>query len=202
MNAANCFPRIPEDSADHDDLALMADVVQRRSVALGALYSRYRALLSHAALQIVGNPMDAEEVVQDVFVQLWIRPTRYREAEGKLIGWLLTLSRRRAIDCLRRRGAYSRARQRYEDRNFQTLHECQSGTDVTTTNDLRSFLTRLISQLPPAQKVVVEHAYFRGMSQREIASAMKLPLGTVKTRIELGVRKLAQAVRPWRGQVG
>lgn len=196
-------PSLETDGAS-GDYTLMENLAQHQPEALAELHARYHELLRNVVLQIVHDNADAEDVLQEVFLQLWIRPQTYRAAKGKPLGWLLTLSRRRAIDCLRRRNTYRRVTERFNlahQNPYELAHHDHSVERKAYRNDLREYLSGLMAHLPPAQKAAVEHAFFREMSQRQIASAMHLPLGTVKTRMELGLRKLANVAVPRRAQI-
>jgi RNA polymerase sigma-70 factor (ECF subfamily) len=135
---------------------------------------------------------------------LWTKPETYCAEKGKPFGWLITLARRRAIDCLRRRQAYTRATDRFEIFHRQPPAQVRTAApaeQMAFRNDLRVYLQGLMGLLPPAQKTVLEQGFFGGMSQREIARTMRVPLGTIKTRMELGVKKLAHMVGPTRERV-
>jgi RNA polymerase sigma-70 factor (ECF subfamily) len=197
-------PTLDYDGAGNDDYLLMERLTLHQQDALSTLHARYCSVLRHFVLQIVHDDADAEDVVQDVFVQIWSRPEMYCAAKGKPFGWLLTLSRRRAIDCLRRRNAYRRAAERFEVAHQRSPVHAGAESSVrreACRDDLRDYLKKLISQLPPAQQVIVEHGFFHGMSQRQIAAFMGLPLGTVKTRMELGLKKLSHAAVPGRDRI-
>lgn len=186
------------------DYALMQNIALHQPEALARLHSRYHELLHYTVMQIVHDDADADEVVQDVFTQLWTRPETYCAAKGKPLCWMLTLSRRRAIDCVRRRNTYRRAGERFELDSRHRFGQAQKelSTDrLASRDDLREYLTTLLDQLPPAQKVVLEKGFFHHMSQRQIAVALDAPLGTIKTRMELGLRKLAQLAAPCREKV-
>lgn len=176
------------------DELLMQGLARRETGALARLYERYHGLLHSVAMNVVHDSPDAEEVLQDVFLHIWNRADAYLVEKGKPLGWLIMLTRRRAIDRLRQQTSYRRATLRFET---QALHENvdrvhYGGVDQKAClDDLRSLLKQQLDRLPPAQKQAVELTFFEGMSQREIASATQLPLGTVKTRIELGLRKLS-----------
>jgi RNA polymerase sigma-70 factor (ECF subfamily) len=175
------------------DEMLMGALVGGEAGALEQLYDRYGGLLRTVAMNVVHNPLDAEEILQDVFLHVWSRADAYRSEKGKVPGWLVMLARRRAIDRLRQQSSYSRATSRFEiesQENEALMHRAEIGRQVCL-DDLRALLKQQLQRLPPAQKQAVEMTYFEGMSQREIASATSWPLGTVKTRIELGLRKLA-----------
>jgi RNA polymerase sigma factor, sigma-70 family len=121
---------------------------------------------------------------------------------GKPLGWIVTIARRRAIDRLRRRQAYSRARERYgkqlEQQPKNSRHEAY---DPFVRSDLRHFLENCMRTLPRFQREAVELAFFKGMSHSEIAAATHAPLGTVKTRLELGLQKLSNAISPLRHKI-
>jgi RNA polymerase sigma-70 factor (ECF subfamily) len=117
----------------------------------------------------------------------------------------VTLARRRAIDRLRRKQAYCRAKERYQEHiNEQPAGgpvETHSSGDEISRSDLRHFLHRRLGVLPKHQREALELAFFAGMSHREIAAVTRAPLGTVKTRLELGLQKLTQALRPIRHKI-
>lgn len=188
---------ILEANESNDDEVLMRDLIDHQPDALRQLYDRYYTVLRSIVLRVVHDQADADDVLQDVFLQLWMRAENYSPEKGKPLGWLITLARRRAIDRLRQRLAYRRATERFEVQYTQAHHEL-NGVRVSERTayggDIRAYLENLIRRLPPAQKEVLERAFFDGMSQREIAAAMQLPLGTVKTRIELGLRKLSNVM--------
>ena len=200
-----------EKEASHDavevitDEALLAEIANNHSSrALEQLYRRHRGMLRGVVLRIVRDEAEAEDVLQDVFIQVWKQGSHYSVAKGQVIGWLIVLARRRSLDRLRQRSAYQRATDRFEAEHERHVEEgldrCHVEQDVCS-NDLRGLMFSLISHLPPAQQQVVLLTYFEDMSQREIAAHLGLPLGTVKTRIELGVRKLGSALAPLRSKV-
>ena len=185
------------------DEALMAGLVQRKSQSLSLLYERYAGVLKGVVLRVVHDDAEADDVLQEIFLQAWWRAGTYSREKGKPLGWLVTLARRRAIDRMRQRSAYRRATDRYECECSQP-HEEQERTcldDEVFHHELRDLLRRQLNALPPFQRQAIDLAFFKGMSQREIAASTHLPLGTVKTRIELGMRKLADAVRADREKI-
>jgi len=177
------------------DYTLMEDIARQQPEALAELHHRYRDYLHYMVMQIVHDDSDADEVVQDVFTQLWIRPDTYCANKGKPLGWMITLSRRRAIDCVRRRQTYQRASERFQHAALSPYRIAQNelaADRLACRDDLREFLLTLMTKLPPSQQMVLEKGFFCHMSQRQIAAAMGAPLGTIKTRMELGLRKLSQ----------
>lgn len=176
-----------------EDEALMGAVTKRETPALNRLYERYHGLLHSVAMGVVHHSPDAEEVVQDVFLHIWNRADTYMAEKGKPLGWLMMLTRRRAIDRLRSQSSYRRATTRFETEYLLENDDRvpQGNIDRQATGDLRALLKQQLNRLPPVQKQAVELTFFEGMSQRQVASATRSPLGTVKTRIELGLRKLS-----------
>lgn len=184
------------------DEALMKAVSCRRYDALAELYDRHGKRLRATIDGVVHEEADADDVLQEIFIQIWEEAARYSPKAGKPLGWMVTIARRRAIDRLRRRQAYSRARERYQTRvTSETLNSTRQADEVFMLNDLRHFLKKCMRVLPRLQREAVELAFFKGLSHREIAAATHAPLGTVKTRLELGLQKLTNAVRPLRHKV-
>ena len=184
------------------DEALMKAVSHRRHDALAELFDRHGKRLRATIDGVVHEQAEADDVLQEIFIQIWEEAGRYSPKAGKPLGWMVTIARRRAIDRLRRRQAYSRVRERYQKR---ITHEPSGSTrradEVFVLNDLRHFLTNCMRVLPRLQREAVELAFFKGLSHREIATVTNAPLGTVKTRLELGLQKLTHAVRPLRHKV-
>lgn len=203
------FPEIlPQfDGADGSficDETLMQEITARRQQALKELYSRYARSLRALIGSVVHEESEADDVLQESFLQIWREAHNYSPKAGKPLGWVITIARRRAIDRVRRRDSYRRAKQRFEEEvKPQTPVARLGGTTDTevTQSDLRRFLGRQMRTLPRVQREAVELAYFSGLSQREIAATTKTPLGTVKTRLQLGLRKLTQGVRPLRHKI-
>jgi RNA polymerase sigma-70 factor, ECF subfamily len=202
------FPEIiPQlDGADGSllcDEMLMQEITQRRQQALKELYSRYARSLRALIGSVVHEESEADDVLQESFLQIWREAHHYSPKAGKPLGWVITIARRRAIDRVRRRDSYRRAKQRFEDEiKPQTQIPRTGRTDSEVTqSDLRNFLGKQLQTLPPVQREAVELAYFGGLSQREIAATTNTPLGTVKTRLQLGLRKLTQCIRPLRSKI-
>jgi RNA polymerase sigma-70 factor (ECF subfamily) len=183
------------------DEVLMKDISRRHHEALTELYGRHRKRLRATIDGVVHEEAEADDVLQEIFLQVWEEAARYSPKAGKPLGWMVTIARRRAIDRLRRRQAYSRARERYEKRVMQEQTPRRDAAEIFVLSDLRHFLKKSIRALPQFQREAVELAFFKGLSHREIAAATHAPLGTVKTRLELGLQKLTHALRPLRHKV-
>lgn len=186
-----------ENEAGFGDEALMDELAHHDARALEELYVRHRPVLRGVVLRVVNDELDADDVLQEVFVQLWTRPAYYSAEKGKPLGWLITLARRRAIDRLRQRAAYRRATDRFEVEVAQPVHSVQDRQALEGAafqGDVKELVGAALLRLPEKQREVVELAFFGGLSHRQIATSMELPLGTVKTRIELGLRKLSSVL--------
>ncbi len=177
------------------DEELMAAIQQQNAVALETLMNRYRRLLKSAIMRTVNDDAAAEDVLQDCFLELWRQADHYSPAKGRPLAWLMTLGKRRAIDYLRRSMAYSRAKDRMETSlqvNATSTHDSASDCEQA---DMGRVIGEHLTLLPEAQQQVIVLAFLQGMSQREVAEATHTPLGTVKTRMELGLKKLRQTFR-------
>ena len=177
------------------DEILMSLVKQGEETALATLLHRHTPLLRTIISRVINNDADTEDTVQEVFCEVWRQAAHYSEEKGKALGWIVTLARRRAIDKLRKKQAYHRAEERLlaetESNPIGDTHDVeQSASDA----DRAEILNRVISTLPDAQQEALKFAFYRGMSQREIAAHTGIPLGTIKTRLELAVRKVRTAV--------
>ena len=175
------------------DAELLRRIADRRQDALAALYDRFSPLLLAVTRRILGNGADAEEVVQEAFLQVWAQAGRYDPRRSSVPTWLVLIARSRAIDLLRSRGVRERAvtAATAEAR----ADESPEGPRSVWYEERRTRLAAALEGLPAEQRQVVQQAFFLGMSQREIAEATGLPLGTVKTRTLLAMRKLRESLR-------
>jgi RNA polymerase sigma-70 factor (ECF subfamily) len=169
----------------HASKALISRIAEGDHEALGEFYDRYASMANGLALRILRNTSDAEEVVQEVFVQAWRQADRYDPTRGTPEAWISTLARTRALDKLRRRTS------RRED-----PPEAAPGTTATPPNVEVLAVRRALSGLSAAQRTVLELAYYDGLTQSEIAQRLGEPLGTVKTRIRTAMIRLREALAP------
>jgi len=185
------------------DESLMQSIVERQSSAINSLYERYGKTLKKVIYQVLQDEAEADDVLQESILQVWREATSYSSALGKPLGWLVTIARRRAIDRVRRRAAYSRAKDRFETYvETEPRSWLQSCTQEDNAgSDIRNFLEREMSRLPAFQSEALKLSFFNGLSHREIAAHTSTPLGTVKTRLELGLRKLSSSVRAQRNKI-
>ncbi len=190
------------ETAAASDEELMQGVSLGDPKALEALYDRHCGILKAVIVRIVHDEAEADDLIQEVFLQIWNRAGRFSPEKGNALSWIVMVTRRRAIDRLRQRQAYGRARDRLEFDRLSHSNPANNGDVVEITqSDLRTLLRQKMLALPPAQIQVIEMAFFQGLSQREIARRIDAPLGTVKTRIELALKKLHDAVRDIRDEL-
>lgn len=173
------------------DETLIRLIAQVQENALGELYDRYSRLVYSVALGILGDPGRAEEVTQDVFERVWEKAMTYSPDEGRVVNWLASIARHRAIDLFR----HARSHRENLEISWQEA-EAIVLTDGNNTEweaylEQRQEIIRLaVAQLPPDQRQALGMAFFLGYSHQEIAEILHEPLGTVKTRIRLAMQKL------------
>jgi RNA polymerase sigma-70 factor (ECF subfamily) len=184
-------------SSGETDRALIARVEARDADALAALYDMYAARLLGLAARILGDTGEAEEVLQEVFLFVWRAAATFDPARGSVLAWLLVATRSRAIDRLRTRRPAARAGLTRVDR----VPDKPDPRDVeadSATREWETLCRAAIAELPPEQRLALELAYFEGLTHQEISQKTSTPLGTVKTRVRLGLMKLKDRIRPYR----
>jgi len=162
--------------------------------ALAELYDRYARTVYSLALRIVGEQADAEDVVQEVFSQAWTQAPRYDAGRGAVAAWLLTMTRSRAIDRVRARRARPDSDPADEVQLSRLVDPAEPHDVSLLTGEQVSRLRLAMARLPLLQRVAIELAYFEGLTQSEIAARLDEPLGTVKTRVRLGLLKLRESL--------
>jgi RNA polymerase sigma-70 factor (ECF subfamily) len=178
------------DSDPRADALILERMVARDARAVGDLYDRYHRLLFGLIVRILKDRSEAEEVLQEVFVQAWTRADSYDVALGSPAGWLVRIARNRAIDRLRANAARTRA---LDAAPFPPPVE--SPEAHAAQSEQQRTVARALGGLPHDQRELIEHAYFLGLTQTELAARFRLPLGTVKTRIRTGMLALRQQLQ-------
>lgn len=181
-----------------DDAQLLGRIARRDKAAFSELYDRYAGVLYSTVVRILNSPDEAEDVLQDVFLQIWDKAPRYDPALGKPFNWAMTMTRNKAIDrlrALRRRYIFigeitSEAEEQSPD------VRSASGPDDVFNPDQAALVRSAVATLPLEQRQAIEMAFLGGMTQNEIAESLRQPLGTIKARIRRGMLKLRQSLRP------
>jgi RNA polymerase sigma-70 factor, ECF subfamily len=182
------------DAREQDWAALIKRVAGGDEYALSSLYDRSSRLIFGLLLRILGDPALAEEVLLDVYMQVWRQAGKYDPSRGKTLAWLVIIARSRAIDRLRST--------RQEEMRKESLDATDYGArlatafqDPTTAPEMQRIVRTALDTLPPEQREVIEMAYYLGLSHSEIAASLGQPLGTVKTRTRLGMMKLREQLK-------
>jgi len=170
----------------------MALLMRGEIVALEQLYDRYALLVFSVGVRVLQDRQLAEDVTQEVFLRLWRRPEAYDPARGRLLSWLMSVTRNRAIDELRRRVRRDLSEEPGDPQVWLMRTEAPHEDPLIAAHlaELRAVVRRAMADLPPPQRDVIELAYFGGLTQTEIAERTGTPLGTVKTRVRLAMQKL------------
>jgi len=182
-------------SSQHKLGSLVLRVAERDQLAMTALYDASYRIVFGLLLRILNEPSIAEEVLLDVYMQVWRQADSYDEGRGSPLAWMLTIARSRAIDRLRS------SRQESSKRDlFDSLEDrARSDVDLEAAAEIAEMQAKVraaLSDLPIEQREVIELAYFNGLSHSEIALQLNQPLGTVKTRTRLGMMKLRTTLNP------
>jgi RNA polymerase sigma-70 factor (ECF subfamily) len=177
---------------------LLTAIAAGDTVAVAELYDRHGSVLYALLLKILGDRSDAQEILQESFVQAWRRAADFDPRRGSEIAWLVSLARNRAIDRLRSRNLRA-VREEEAGREIpidrQSVDTSEGAERQAILGELRERMRAALSELPEAQREVIELAYFQGMSQSEISGKLGEPLGTVKTRTQLAMKKLRERLK-------
>ncbi len=181
------------------DQELIDQVKNRNRAAFKEVYCRFSQVTYNLALRILRDKEDAEEVVQEIFLQVWNKAYTYDPDRGAVSTWLLNIARSRAIDKLRTLG--------YRDKNIEIDEEkMNSNVDLSRTieerEESKNIIKQAIHSLPDNQRIAIELVYFDGLTHMEAAEKLNEPVGTIKTRIRLGVLKLKDKIMPYIEDLG
>jgi len=180
-------------ASTEDDLALIAAIARGDEMAASRLYDRHSAVMYGLALRMVGDATDAEDVVLDAFSQAWREAPRYDNSRGAVVGWLTMITRTRALDLIRARGRRAKLTQTVALQHDEpaAMGEGFPSPDQSLEDvDRAGAVASALQVLPEAQRRAIELAFFEGLTHPEVAERLREPLGTVKTRIRLGMQKL------------
>jgi RNA polymerase sigma-70 factor (ECF subfamily) len=183
----------PEPDDRSVELDLLARITKRERAAFEELYIRYSNILYATAMKFLKEDADAQDVVQDVFIQIWDKAKLYDPAKGKPLTWALTMTRNRSIDRIRAIQRRTRLRDDFEKETVADesagIREALSGVDASERTQI---LRDAVARLSPEQRKVIDLAFFGGLTQSEIADRLGEPLGTVKARARRGLMKLKE----------
>ena len=180
---------------DARDASLLDAVARGDERAFAEVYDRYASILFGLLLRILHSRAEAEDVLQEVFLQVWQQARAFDAARGRPFTWLVTLARSRAIDRLRAVESRDRAALRSAEEGAAAAETTETADDAAARSEQGEIVRRALAELPAEQRQALLLAYLGGMSQSEIAAAEGLPLGTVKTRTRAGLKKLSELLR-------
>jgi RNA polymerase sigma-70 factor (ECF subfamily) len=181
---------------DEHDAELLRATARGDESAFASIYDHYSPILFGLLLRILRSRSEAEDVLQEVFLQVWQQARSFDAARGRAFTWLVTLARSRAIDRLRAVDSRERAAQRSaEDAPPARQQDAEWADDAAIRAQRAEAVQGALAELPEEQRQVLVLAYLEGMSQSEIAAAKNQPLGTVKTRTRSGLKKLSETLR-------
>ena len=193
-SADSPLPQTSAGTAELDDKELVEQMSRGRTEAVAELYDRYAGMLKALALKILRDAGDAEEVLQETFLQAWRQAARYDPRRSSVSTWLVLITRSRSIDRLRTLQVKQRTAAAAQREN-PDLHTSPRGVSTVLLQERRKRLREELEKLPAEQSQVLEMAFYGGMTQSEIAEKVGIPLGTVKTRTLLAMKKLRQALQ-------
>ncbi|HET6528697.1 MAG TPA: sigma-70 family RNA polymerase sigma factor [Balneolaceae bacterium] len=175
-----------------EEIELMRQIKSRDESALEELYELYKRLLFGMIFSIVKKREEAEDVLQEVFVNIWNKADSFDENRGNVYSWIVTLARNKAIDHLRSKAykTQQKASISIHEPLFTLKGDKADPLETTIFSDRAELVKKALNEIPESQKEVIKIAYFRGLTQSEIAEQLDIPLGTVKTRTRQGMIKL------------
>ena len=176
------------------DQELIDRIKEKDKDALREIYSRFSQTVYNLAYRMLRDREDSEEVVQEIFLQVWNKADTYERGRGAVSTWIINIARSRSIDRLRKLG--------YRDKNTELDEErLNSTTDfsriIEDREEKTSVISKALNTLPENQRAVIELVYFEGYTHTEAAQLLKEPVGTIKTRLRLGVIKLKEKMAPY-----
>jgi RNA polymerase sigma-70 factor (ECF subfamily) len=180
---------------DAEEAALVRAVAGGDERAFASLYDKYSSILFGLLLRILHSRAEAEDVLQEVFLQVWQQAHSFDSARGRAFTWLVTLARSRAIDRLRALDSRERAARRSAVEAPPAAEKEEGADDAALRSERADVVRDALAELPEEQRQVLLLAYLDGMSQSEIAAARGQPLGTVKTRTRAGLKRLSELLR-------
>ncbi len=175
---------------------MLQAIGQRDVTAFQNFYKKFGGLLYSTIHRVLNDHQDTEDIMQEVLMQVWQKAHLYEPAKGKPLTWVTTMARNRAIDRIRAKQRRARLNDDFESESRTIQPEFEDDTtDVLISKESDQVVQNAVMELTPEQREAIQLAYFKGLSQSEIATQLQEPLGTVKARIRRGVQRLEQVVR-------
>ena len=188
---------LDQPSAEESQAALLRRIAALDREALAEFYDQTAAALFSTSVRILGDTHEAEEVIQDVFVQIWDKAATFDPAIAAPFHWALSIARNRSIDRLRARGRRSRLIQELQEAAASDPTVNDPPVHAALAEDELSAVRAAVGSLPPEQRQAIELAFFGGLTHPEIAENLSQPLGTIKARIRRGMLKLRETLQPY-----
>jgi len=196
MNSTTFPTKLEIDPTVERDTLLLQRISRKDAAAFHEFHRLYAGLLFATVSQVLNDPRDSEDVLQDVLVMLWQKAHLYERSKGKPLTWLTTLARNRAIDRIRSRQRRTKLYNDFEGEHKVSQPEfADSAADSAEESERSVIVRKALGQLQPDQREAIHLAYFAGLSQADIARKLGKPLGTVKARIRRGVSQLEDIVK-------
>jgi RNA polymerase sigma-70 factor (ECF subfamily) len=183
---------------NEEDLRLLLRVKERDQSALSELYDRYASLLYSMVLKVVKANDEAEDLLQEIFLQIWNKASLFASEKGSAYTWILTIAKRKAIDRLRSKDMINKGISLDDDDKFVAIPDAAytaNPLSATINSEYESLMREGLAQLSVEQRTVIELSYYEGYTQEQIAAQVGAPLGTVKTRMRQGLMKLREFLR-------
>lgn len=187
------------DYSQYSDEELLQLIIQQNQDALAALYDRHAQVVYNLIMRIVRNLAIADEILQETFWQVWQKAGEF-SGRGAVAAWLYRIARNKSLDQLRRQKARAQPVETTSQEDEAALWDQLEADHITVEKVVarrwdQRYLRQALAEIPPEQRLCLELAYFEGMSQQRIAEHTQTPLGTVKTRLRLGLTKLEDIFR-------
>jgi RNA polymerase sigma-70 factor (ECF subfamily) len=192
----NETPDNSQDAEARQDAHFLASIAEGDHQALASLYRRRGPVIYSLLVRMLGNKMEAQDVMQETFILAWKRARSYDPVRSSPMAWLVMIARSKAIDHLRRRSRHAAGNASYE-REIISLEVEVINPGVYEQEELSAACALALRNLPEAQSQALQLAFFRGWSHQEIAGAVREPLGTIKARIRRGLLALRQALKDY-----
>ena len=196
------IPSSPADPIPTGDEHLMVGIQERQPEALEELYDRYSGILKSLIMGVIHNDAEADDLLQEIFMEIWNQAAHYSAQKGKPLGWIVTLTRRRSIDRLRKKQAYARAEERLQNETEQQpdawVHN--STEDDIEMSDTRRLILGVLGKLPVAQREAIDLAFYHGMSPAGDRGQDGYPVGHDQDAFGTGLKKISEALKGMRDE--